>query len=75
MVVFIRAQFAMSCLQSQSEDVHVFGHTHLTVDLVLDGQRYLQWALGTPREQAAMSRAVGDTGMLVLHLGGDLSLF
>ena len=29
---------------------------------------YLQWALGTPREQAAMSRAVADTGLLVLQL-------
>ncbi|CAK9008199.1 ATP-dependent zinc metalloprotease FTSH 10 [Durusdinium trenchii] len=48
-------------------DVHVFGHTHLTVDMVLDGQRYVQWALGTPREQAAMSRAVADSGMLILY--------
>lgn len=52
-----------------AEDVHVFGHTHLTVDMVLDGQRYVQWALGTPREQAAMSRAVADSGMLILCLG------
>ncbi|CAL1142508.1 unnamed protein product, partial [Cladocopium goreaui] len=47
--------------------VHIFGHTHLTVDLVLEDQRYLQWALGAPREQAAMSRAVADTGLLVLY--------
>ncbi|CAJ1355383.1 unnamed protein product [Effrenium voratum] len=46
--------------------VHVFGHSHLTVDLVLEGQRYLQWALGSPKEQAAMTRAVADTGILVL---------
>lgn len=55
--------------------MHIFGHTHLTVDLVVEGQRYVQWALGTQREQQAMTRAVGDTGMLVLHRGArDLAL-
>ena len=55
--------------------MHIFGHTHLTVDLVVEGQRYVQWALGTQREQQAMTRAVGDTGMLVLHHGSrDMGL-
>jgi len=51
-------------------DAHVFGHTHLTVDLELEGQRYVQWALGTPQEQRAMTRAVADSGLLVLHDSG-----
>jgi len=48
-------------------DVHIFGHTHLTVDFVIDDQRYLQWALGSPSEQRAMTKAVSDTGMLVIY--------
>jgi hypothetical protein len=26
--------------------VHVFGHTHLPLELTLDGVRYTQWSLG-----------------------------
>jgi len=48
-------------------DLHIFGHTHLTVDTVLGGIRYIQWALGDPTEQRAMTRAVSETGMLVLY--------
>ncbi|CAE8719199.1 unnamed protein product, partial [Polarella glacialis] len=51
-------------------DIHVFGHTHLTVDHVVDGQRFVQWALGSPSEQkSGVSRAVSQTGMLVLFDG------
>ncbi|CAE7606223.1 FTSH10 [Symbiodinium natans] len=53
-------------------EVHIFGHSHLTVDNILEGQRYLQWALGYVNEQKGMSRAVGDTGiLLVFDSGGD----
>ena len=33
--------------------VHVFGHTHFGWDAPLDGTRYVQAALGTPREREA----------------------
>mmetsp|Transcript_36783 Transcript_36783/g.66132 ORF Transcript_36783/g.66132 Transcript_36783/m.66132 type:complete len:537 (+) Transcript_36783:53-1663(+) len=46
-------------------DLHIFGHTHLTVDSVIDNTRYVQWALGNPNEQKAMTLAVAQTGMLV----------
>ena len=50
-------------------ELHIFGHSHLTVDNVLEGQRYLQWALGYPQEQKGMSKAVSETGMLVVCRG------
>ena len=31
-------------------NVHVFGHSHLPVDASIDGVRYLQYALGYPRD-------------------------
>lgn len=31
--------------------LHVFGHTHFVWDMVLDGTRYVQWPLASPREQ------------------------
>ena len=43
-------------------DVHVFGHTHIPIDLDLDGTYYAQWPLGSPREQArqcARAKALG----------------
>ena len=60
-------------------DVHVFGHTHIPIDIDLDGTYYLQWPLGSPREQTrqcARAKALGplelystDTG--VRRLGHD----
>ena len=31
--------------------IHVFGHSHLNVDRVIDGVRYVQCALGYPHER------------------------
>lgn len=44
-------------------DIHAFGHTHLNMDLTLDGVRYVQWPLGTPREQKAQTR-VSSFGLM-----------
>lgn len=34
-----------------SPNLHIFGHTHVPIDLTLDGIRYLQWPLGYKRER------------------------
>ncbi|CAM9576601.1 unnamed protein product, partial [Phaeothamnion confervicola] len=46
--------------------VHVFGHTHIPIDLQLEGIRYVQWPLGSPREQTRQCRVMRDTGPLLL---------
>ena len=42
------------------------GHTHLNIDKTIDGVRYVQWPLGTPREQAGQTRPA-SLGMLCLY--------
>jgi hypothetical protein len=32
-------------------DVHLCGHTHIPVDEMLEGVRYIQWPLGNPKQQ------------------------
>ena len=49
-----------------SPDVHVFGHTHFGWDAPLDGVRYVQAALGTPRERRVRPRALGVGGVPLL---------
>lgn len=51
-------------------DAHVFGHTHLNMDNTLDGVRYVQWPLGTPREQRGQTR-VSSFGLMRLYDGGE----
>jgi len=51
-------------------DVHAFGHTHLNIDLTLDGIRYVQWPLGTPREQKAQTR-VSSFGLMCIYDGSN----
>lgn len=48
-------------------DVHVFGHTHLPMDTTIEGIRYVQWALGNPREQSGATRVV--FGLMKLYDG------
>ena len=65
---------------SLKPDVHVFGHTHIPIDLDLDGTYYVQWPLGSPREQSrqcARAKALGplelfrtDTGVQRLGRNG-----
>ena len=42
-------------------DVHVFGHTHIPIDIELDGTYHVQWPpLGSPREQSRQcAKALG----------------
>ena len=58
-------------LRELAPDLHVYGHTHLNMDLILeDGVRYVQWALGTPREQQAQTRQV-SYGLIRLYDGSE----
>ena len=48
-------------------NVHVFGHTHIPMDVTIEGIRYVQWALGMPREQTGQTRVV--MGFMCLYDG------
>ena len=64
---------------SLKPDVHVFGHTHIPIDIDLDGTYHVQWPLGSPREQSrqcARAKALGplelySTASGVRRLGHD----
>jgi hypothetical protein len=50
-----------------SPHLHVFGHTHLPIDLELDGIRYLQWPLGYAHEATAQCSRVHSAGPLLVY--------
>ena len=52
-------------LRQLMPDMHIFGHTHLAIDATLDGIRYVQWPLGSPKEQTLGSPA--RLGMLCVY--------
>ena len=51
-------------IQRLQPDVHIFGHTHIPIDITLDGVRYVQWALGGPREQKDLTWLPAQGGMM-----------
>jgi len=47
--------------------IHCFGHTHIPIDLELEGIRYVQWSLGYSSE--------ADKQCAPVHTGGALCIF
>lgn len=47
--------------------VHCFGHTHIPIDLSLDGIRYLQWSLGYSSESDKQCAPVYERGALCIY--------
>ena len=50
-------------------DLHLFGHTHVPVDMTIDGIRYVQWPLGNPTEQDSATRLQAGGGFMCLFDG------
>jgi hypothetical protein len=49
-------------------DVHIFGHTHIPIDITLDdGVRYLQWPLGSVSEQSRQTGEMARVGPILLY--------
>eukprot|EP01026_Neomeris_dumetosa_P042521 TRINITY_DN3547_c0_g2_i1.p1 TRINITY_DN3547_c0_g2~~TRINITY_DN3547_c0_g2_i1.p1 ORF type:complete len:371 (+),score=33.35 TRINITY_DN3547_c0_g2_i1:154-1113(+) len=48
-------------------DVHVFGHTHILCDKVIDNTRFIQWPVGYPRERNRLNIDVLDWTPLLLY--------
>ena len=46
----IGAQELDKQIRTLQSDLHIFGHTHIPIDVSVDGQRYIQWPLGYLRE-------------------------
>ena len=46
--------------------VHVFGHTHVAWDTILEGVRYVHWPLGNPKEQGGQTKMQNLSGFLLL---------
>mmetsp|Transcript_2750 Transcript_2750/g.4246 ORF Transcript_2750/g.4246 Transcript_2750/m.4246 type:complete len:409 (-) Transcript_2750:1585-2811(-) len=47
--------------------LHLFGHTHIPIDLTLDGIRYVQWPLGYAREATAQCSKIFSSGPLLVY--------
>lgn len=54
-------------IRSLKPHLHMFGHTHIPIDLMIDGIRYLQWPLGTHKESKRQCAIVHDTGPLLVY--------
>lgn len=45
-------------------DLHLYGHTHVPIDLTLQGIRYVQWPLGNKIERTLQCKSIADGGPL-----------
>lgn len=48
-------------------DLHLFGHTHIPIDIKLDGIRYLQWPLGSVSEQSRQCAEMAREGPILVY--------
>lgn len=46
--------------------LHIFGHTHIPIDMTIDDIRYLQWPLGYQREAKMQCQCIFDSGPLLV---------
>jgi hypothetical protein len=47
--------------------LHLFGHTHIPIDLTIDSIRYVQWPLGYQREADKQCHAIFNQGPLKVY--------
>ena len=45
-------------LRQVGSSAHVFGHTHIPIDMTCDSVRYVNWPIGSPREAKNQTRVV-----------------
>ncbi|CAM9297808.1 unnamed protein product [Chrysoparadoxa australica] len=55
-------------------DVHIFGHTHISIDMEVEGVRYLQWPLGSVGEQSRQTRQMKQEGPMLLYDSSEQGL-
>jgi hypothetical protein len=53
--------------------LHLFGHTHIPIDLILDQIRYIQWPLGYYRESDKQCQPIYQSGPMLVYdsMSGD----
>ncbi|CAM9237004.1 unnamed protein product [Scytosiphon promiscuus] len=54
-------------IRELGSDVHIFGHTHIPIDMTSDGVRYVQWPLGSTREQSYRTNDMREKGPLLVY--------
>jgi len=54
-------------IRSLKPHLHLFGHTHIPIDLTIDGIRYLQWPLGTHKESKRQCGLIHHSGPLLVY--------
>ena len=47
--------------------IHLFGHTHIPIDMKLDGVQYIQWPLGYFRESDKQCAPIFNSGPLLFY--------